>query len=112
ISAAFKISDGFVVASVGLKARIDSMSPVSETTVVTARNCSSLLVMDEPPSQVLPAAIVARPRVIRKRQPPSARQAGAAILGCFDPGGFRCSGRARRSNPRPAEIRSLRLEPN
>jgi len=33
-----RISDGLVVESVGLKARIDSMSPVSATTVVMARN--------------------------------------------------------------------------
>src|SRR5271165_4438833 len=37
--------EGLVVASVGLKARIDSMSPVSETTVLIVRNCSSLLGM-------------------------------------------------------------------
>src|SRR5580704_8492648 len=51
------------------------MSPVSETTVVMARNCSSLLVMDEPPSATFlypnaypVSAIVAPWRVIRKRQ--------------------------------------------
>src|SRR5260370_30208159 len=40
-----RIRDGLVVASVGLKARIESMSPVSATTLVIARSCSSLLVM-------------------------------------------------------------------
>src|SRR4029077_9154128 len=51
------------------------MSPVSETTVVMARNCSSLLVMDEPPSATFlypnaypVPAIVAPWRVISKRQ--------------------------------------------
>ncbi len=37
--------DGLVVASVGRKARIESMSPVSATTVLMARNFSSLLGM-------------------------------------------------------------------
>ena len=51
------------------------MSPVSETTVVMARNWSSLLVMDEPPSatSLYPneypvSAIVAPRRVISKRE--------------------------------------------
>jgi hypothetical protein len=89
-----------------LKARIDSMSPVSETTVVQARNCSSLLVMDKPPWQVLRAAIVARPRVIRKRQPPGARQMGADILGGVNP---RRDGREDRI---PALRKSDRLDWN
>ena len=49
------------------------MSPVSETTVVMVRNCSSLLVMVEPPSAGF--AIVAPARVIRKARAADGRWA-------------------------------------
>src|SRR5208337_3629782 len=93
---ALRISEGLVVESVGLKARIESMSPVSATTVVMARNSSSLLVMGRASlRRVRLAPIVAPERVMCKRQTPGARMDGRREIGVKTASGWNQMGAQR-----------------